>query len=526
MVRIQSSDIQLTSERQFERNLVRNQTQENVSASTSQFASEKDVTWQQSLEVKSSSNITKSDSSQIYFEQEQLVNEIANHSLTDDFEVTSFLTGDARMSIGFMLNVANEASLETDEAKAQVQINSHNTLTEKEFTQVSTQGQVVLENGDTIDFMMELSMEKNFESEQTSQYSGQKKWLDPLVINFTEGVPEFSNQAFEFDLNSDGKTDSLKQTAKGTGFIVFDKNQNNQIDDGSEMFGTQSGDGFADLALYDDDQNGWIDENDDIFSSLKIMSFENDQTQLNNLKDKNVGAIYLGSTESKFMLTDETNDAYGLIKSTGLALSEDGKALTVQTMDFAISDNRLTNSSLTVNGVDLLDIQGFEIPDISLVANTALSALEAVEITSVQFNDPNWAQRPIIAAPANPVEPVVLEANEVPSDAFSITSQEGPKSNDYYKSEQSEKVDYKSLIAHFDFSKFTPKLAKETSEPVNEQMVFEVKLDTNRFLADHWQQYRTGLDDQKQDKLLQMVEMLKQSLTINQENQKKLNIYQ
>ncbi len=40
----------------------------------------------------------------------------------------------------------------------------------------------------------------------------------------------------------------------------------NKINDGSELFGTSSGDGFKDLATYDEDENGWIDENDSIFS--------------------------------------------------------------------------------------------------------------------------------------------------------------------------------------------------------------------------------------------------------------------
>ena len=33
-----------------------------------------------------------------------------------------------------------------------------------------------------------------------------------------------------------------------------------------------TGDGFKDLAMYDEDGNGWIDENDEIFSKLLIWS--------------------------------------------------------------------------------------------------------------------------------------------------------------------------------------------------------------------------------------------------------------
>ena len=37
-----------------------------------------------------------------------------------------------------------------------------------------------------------------------------------------------------------------------------------------KLFGTSSGDGFKDLAEYDEDGNGWIDENDSIFNRLKV----------------------------------------------------------------------------------------------------------------------------------------------------------------------------------------------------------------------------------------------------------------
>lgn len=42
--------------------------------------------------------------------------------------------------------------------------------------------------------------------------------------------------------------------------LSLDQNGNGEIDNGTELFGTKSGDGFADLARYDLDYNGWIDE--------------------------------------------------------------------------------------------------------------------------------------------------------------------------------------------------------------------------------------------------------------------------
>ena len=41
----------------------------------------------------------------------------------------------------------------------------------------------------------------------------------------------------------------------GSGYLALDKNGDGTINDGSELFGTRNGDGFADLAQYDEDGN-------------------------------------------------------------------------------------------------------------------------------------------------------------------------------------------------------------------------------------------------------------------------------
>ena len=97
--------------------------------------------------------------------------------------------------------------------------------------------------------------------------------------------------------------------AAGTGFIAFDKNQNGVIDDGSELFGPQTGSGFTELSQYDEDGNGWIDENDSAYSQLSFMDFTADGEQrLRSLKDVEVGAIYLGSTQSQWDLEDSAGN--------------------------------------------------------------------------------------------------------------------------------------------------------------------------------------------------------------------------
>ena len=89
------------------------------------------------------------------------------------------------------------------------------------------------------------------------------------------------------------------------------------------MFGTKSGDGFKDLSAYDEDGNGWIDENDSIFSQLKIWTKdENGNDYLMDLKTADVGAIYLGNADTQFSLKNDANDLNAEIKKTGIYLKE------------------------------------------------------------------------------------------------------------------------------------------------------------------------------------------------------------
>ena len=100
----------------------------------------------------------------------------------------------------------------------------------------------------------------------------------------------------------------------------------------------KSGDGFRDLAKYDSDGNGWIDEADEVFDKLKVMCLNEDGTQsLYTLKEKNVGAIYLGNTNTNFSLTGrENNISNANIRKTGLFLYETGTVGTVQHVDLAV----------------------------------------------------------------------------------------------------------------------------------------------------------------------------------------------
>lgn len=74
----------------------------------------------------------------------------------------------------------------------------------------------------------------------------------------------------------------------------MDINGDGKINDGNELFGPKSGNGFSDLAAFDEDGNGWIDENDFVYDKLRIWTkdkYGNDS--LLAIGKKGIGAIYL-----------------------------------------------------------------------------------------------------------------------------------------------------------------------------------------------------------------------------------------
>ena len=160
--------------------------------------------------------------------------------------------------------------------------------------------------------------------------------MDPLVINLDAPAADVKDQKFFFDLDADGHDEAISRLGAGSGFLALDKNGDGQINDGSELFGALSGDGFADLAKYDHDGNGWIDEADDIFDKLLIWSKDaNGNDQLVGLGKAGVGAIYLGAQNTQFSMNNAHNEVNAMVRQTGMFLYENGGIGTIQQLDLA-----------------------------------------------------------------------------------------------------------------------------------------------------------------------------------------------
>lgn len=214
----------------------------------------------------------------------------------------------------------------------------HEVYREAETTSFSAAGSVTTADGRRIDLNLTLNMSREYVSEEHRLLVAGNAKIDPLVINFDAASTGLTEAKFAFDLNTDGEKEQISFATSGSGLLALDKNDDGIINDGGELFGPQSGDGFSELAAYDQDGNGWIDENDPIYEQLRIwVKNEAGEDTLIALGEKGIGAIYLGHVATDFALKSlGTNEEKGQITETGIFLKENGTPGTVQHVDLAV----------------------------------------------------------------------------------------------------------------------------------------------------------------------------------------------
>ncbi len=227
--------------------------------------------------------------------------------------------------------------------ESQTQVYRVNTLTneyyhkEEETTTFSTTGLVKTADGRELPFHLEFGMSRRFVEYYEEKYETVSSYCDPLVINLDTNIAQVSDQKFFFDLDQDGKEEEISTLKKGSGFLALDLNDDGVINDGGELFGTKSGDGFKDLSKYDSDGNGWIDEADEIWEKLLIWTKDDKgNDKLYHLADLGVGAIGLSKISTQFALNSkQDNHNNAMIRSTAIFLYESGTVSTVQHLDLA-----------------------------------------------------------------------------------------------------------------------------------------------------------------------------------------------
>lgn len=209
---------------------------------------------------------------------------------------------------------------------------------EKESLDFNASMQIQTASGQSISINYQMQLDRAYVEERLTTLTTEELNLsDPLIINLDNSHIKLSDERVDFDLNSDGVAEAIPVLEKGSAFLALDKNGNGTIDNGDELFGTHSGNGFADLKAYDEDGNGFIDEQDSIFAKLKLWQINAEgESKLFDLAHFKLGAIYLNAQNTPYTITDEANNTLGVIRQTSLAIKEDGRAHAISQVDLNV----------------------------------------------------------------------------------------------------------------------------------------------------------------------------------------------
>lgn len=202
---------------------------------------------------------------------------------------------------------------------------------ETESCTFSASGNICLADGSTRQFDVGYHMERSEES--TRLTTG--VFRDPLVLDFGEPGTKLNEQSVDFDLDSDGKVESMRMPAGHSAMLFHDINGNGIADNGSELFGPATGNGFGELAKLDSDGNGWIDEGDAAYDDLMLWHFSDDgQSRYESLEDAEIGALATLSAETPFTLKED-GEAVGQVRASGVWLGEHSGAGIIRQIDVA-----------------------------------------------------------------------------------------------------------------------------------------------------------------------------------------------
>ena len=265
------------------------------------------------------------------------------HICTEESSMNSYLENQETTLSGIIQSLiqmlqkrvssGEDQAVDEENVNGYVHMSHYQKYEEHEKLDFSTQGTIQTENG-SLDINLDFSMSRDFVVENRIDiYSP----FDPLVINLDGMLPDLNTDTFSFDIDNDGKEDQISTLASGSGFLALDKNNDGKINQGSELFGTLTGNGFEELSAYDEDGNDWIDENDSIFDSLQIWLKNGDtkDKDLVGIGEAGIGAIFLDSAKSQFTYKTALNETLGEMKSSGIFLYEDGRVGNVSQIDFA-----------------------------------------------------------------------------------------------------------------------------------------------------------------------------------------------
>ena len=207
-------------------------------------------------------------------------------------------------------------------------------------------------------------------------FNGAQTWrprVDPLILDLDgdglDTVGASSTSPILFDHDNDGIQTGTGWVNAEDGFLVFDRNGNGAIDNGSELFGDatdlyaggKAADGFAALAQEDSNHDGKVDSQDAHWSQLRVWRDLNQDgvsqaNELFGLDQLGIAGIHTGATAHSQTLANgnQIADLGSFVRTDGSTGRMGDVALVEDTFARAFTDH----VALAEGVVALPDMQG------------------------------------------------------------------------------------------------------------------------------------------------------------------------
>ncbi len=281
----------------------------------------------------------------------------------------------------------------------------------------------------------------------TSQFAALSS--TPLVLDLKgDGIQTLSQSAgVNFDLTDSGKSSVVGWVAPSDGLLVEDLNNDGQINNGSELFGsgtnladgTKAVDGFQALSQLDSNHDGVVDAKDTQFSKLSVWVDANsdgvtDAGELKSLTDLGVQSLNLAATTSTTMdngnliglvssytttdgQTKELADVWLATSSSPLNTSVnnltsalnaylDGQSPDTQTADLTLAKDpnaqgaQNANTGALVNALSQFDANGNLISNVTSMLSAGVLANNTAKLTQTAQNNDSQV---LTSTPTKPI---------------------------------------------------------------------------------------------------------------------------
>lgn len=212
----------------------------------------------------------------------------------------------------------------------------------------------------------------NLISDIQTRFQTASTTVSPLILDLDHDSIETlsTSQAIHFDHDGNRFAETTGWVAPDDGLLVWDRNGNGVIDDGSELFGNYASDasgsraanGFIALAALDDNHDGKIDAADAAFSQLRVWKNADSNATVSNGELLTLDAAGVQSLNLAYVGQSLTDAQGNQLLQTGSYVGSDGATHAMVDAWFATDTARtvdLTNTPIDDSISALPDLPGF-----------------------------------------------------------------------------------------------------------------------------------------------------------------------